>query len=293
MIRTAIYVSAELTDQPFFSSALKMLGWMLVPCAQLDHALTRMRKEPADALILHAPLPGIELTQALVDRIQRASQAKIVVLGVDDLRDNRNQRVIPDPVTAAELATSLTSLCPTESSVLLENLLRSEAFDLFTQSAVAYLLSRTSALQLQPGEQLFSEGDVGNSMFFILTGVIGLRLTTMELPSLTTGALFGEMSMLQGSPRSATAYALEPTVLLEVPAEVVEDADSDFRAVLFELISRTLMERLQHSNQFVSSIEEAEVVDLAEGVVEAIEDAVAVEAVEAGEADVVVAEPVG
>lgn len=262
MFRQAVYVSTELTEQPFFASALRMMGWSLVPYAQLDHALNHLRKNSADALILHAPLAGIELTQPLVDRIQRAADTKIVVLGSDDLRDKRTQRVVPDPVTAADLASSLSALCPTEGKVILHDLLRSETFEAFTQEAVGYLLSRASATQWQEGQILFQRGDPGDSMFFILTGGMEITLDGHSLVTLGTGSLFGEMAMLQGTPRSATAAATEPTVLLEVPASIVEQADAEFRAVLFELISRTLMGRLEESNRFVSSIEDAEVIDI-------------------------------
>ena len=123
----------------FFASALRMMGWSLVPYAQLDHALNHFQKNRADALILHAPIAGIELSQPLVDRIQRAADTKIVILGSDELRDTRTQRAVPDPVTAAELASSLSALCPTEGKVILHDLLRSETFEGFTQEAVGYL----------------------------------------------------------------------------------------------------------------------------------------------------------
>ena len=264
MFRQAVYVSTELTEQPFFASALRMMGWSLVPYAQLDHALNHFQKQRADALILHAPIAGIELSQPLVDRIQRAADTKIVILGSDELRDTRTQRVVPDPVTAAELASSLSALCPTEGKVILHDLLRSETFEGFTQEAVGYLLSRAAATQWHAGQVLFERGDPGDSMFFILTGSMEITLDGHSLVTLGTGSLFGEMAMLQGTQRSATATAQEPTVLLEVPAEVVEQADAEFRAVLFELISRTLMGRLEESNRFVSSIEDAELIEIAE-----------------------------
>jgi len=291
MFRQAVYVSTELTDQPFFASALRMMGWSLVPYAQLDHALNHLRKKEADALILHAPLAGIELTQPLVDRIQRAARCKIVVLGDDHLRDNRNQRIVPEPATAAELATSLSALIPTDGQVLLHDLLQSETFEHFTQEAVSYLLSRSAATQWETGQVLFNQGDSGASMFFILTGGMEIKLGEHSLVTLGTGSLFGEMSMLQGTPRSATAIASEATVLLEVPAEVVEQADAEFRAILFELISRTLMGRLEESNRFVSSIEDAEIVDVSElgDVMVASE---AVEESEVPEAEILVADPV-
>jgi CRP/FNR family cyclic AMP-dependent transcriptional regulator len=292
MFRQAVYVSTELTDQPFFASALRMMGWSLIPYAQLDHALNHLRTKPSSALILHAPLEGITLTQDLVDRIQRAGDTSIVILGVDDLRDNRNQRVVPEPVTAADLATSLSALVPTDGAFVLHDLLQSDTFESFTQEAVGYLISRSAASQWEPGQVLFRQGDAGDTMFFVLTGEIGLSLGGMELPSLHSGSLFGEMSMLQGTPRSTTATALESTVLLEVPASVVEHADAEFRAVLFELISRTLMQRLSHSNEFVSSIEEAEVVEFAEGVGETVSEAIFIDESELPEGDVPPAGPV-
>ena len=291
MFHQAVYVSSELTEQPFFASALRMMGWSLVPYAQLDHALNHLRKSSADALILHAPLAGIELSQPLIDRIQRAADTKIVILGSDHLRDTRTQRVVPEPVSAAELASSLTALCPTEGKVILHDLLQSETFEAFTQEAVGYLLSRAAATQWQPGQVLFRRGEPGDTMFFILTGSMDISLDGHSLVTLGTGSLFGEMAMLQGTPRSATATAVEPTVLLEVPANVVEQADAEFRAVLFELISRTLMGRLEESNRFVSSIEDAELVEIAE-----LDSELAVEAAEVDEAalqgEVLVAEPI-
>jgi CRP-like cAMP-binding protein len=134
-------------------------------------------------------------------------------------------------------------------------------------------------------------------MFFILTGSMDISLDGHSLVTLGTGSLFGEMAMLQGTPRSATATAVEPTVLLEVPATVVEQADAEFRAGLFELISRTLMGRLEESNRFVSSIEDAELVEIDELDTELVAEAAVVDEVAlvdeaALQGEVLVAEPV-
>ena len=75
--------------------------------------------------------------------------------------------------------------------------------------------------------------------------------------------------MLQGVPRSATAIASSTTVLLEVPASVVEQGDSDFRSILFELIARTLMRRLQRTNTVFSNLQDVEIVEVSEALAEA------------------------
>ena len=262
MFRQAVYVSTELTEQPFFASALRMMGWSLVPYAQLDHALNHFQKNRADALILHAPIAGIELSQPLVDRIQRAADTKIVILGSDELRDTRTQRVVPDPVTAAELASSLSALCPTEGKVILHDLLRSETFEGFTQEAVGYLLSRAAATQWHAGQVLLERGDpvtVQPSS----PGAWRSRSTVTRWRCSARGASLVRWrccKALSAAPRRP----LKSRRSLEVLAEVVEQADAEFRAVLFELISRTLMGRLEESNRFVSSIEDAELIEIAE-----------------------------
>ena len=99
--------------------------------------------------------------------------------------------------------------------------------------------------------------------FAILTGSMEITLDGHSLVTLGTGSLFGEMAMLQGTQRSATATAQEPTVLWRSRRRS-SSRRTPSSAVLFELISRTLMGRLEESNRFVSSIEDAELIEIAE-----------------------------
>jgi len=73
----------------------------------------------------------------------------------------------------------------------------------------------------QESEVIFQENSRGREMYFVNTGKVNLYkqqtagqsilLTTME-----TGCLFGEMALVNGSPRSATAIAMEPNTELIV-----------------------------------------------------------------------------
>lgn len=74
------------------------------------------------------------------------------------------------------------------------------------------------------GEVIFKDGDSGQSMFIVLEGqveiskILGDQKTT--LAQLGKGAIFGEMSIIDNQPRSATAMAEHNTILLEISREM-------------------------------------------------------------------------
>jgi CRP/FNR family transcriptional regulator/CRP/FNR family cyclic AMP-dependent transcriptional regulator len=77
--------------------------------------------------------------------------------------------------------------------------------------------------QLMPGEVLFKEGDTGEEMYFIRKGKIKISLGEEEqekvLAILKDGEFFGEMAVIDGSPRSASATSIEETDLLIIDKE--------------------------------------------------------------------------
>lgn len=71
---------------------------------------------------------------------------------------------------------------------------------------------------LKPGEVLFKEGDPAADMYLIRSGKIKISKTgggvEQTLATLRDGDFFGEMAVIDGSPRSATASAVEQSTLL-------------------------------------------------------------------------------
>jgi CRP/FNR family transcriptional regulator, cyclic AMP receptor protein len=70
-----------------------------------------------------------------------------------------------------------------------------------------------STKTVPPGTVIFEEGDVGEEMFGIVEGKVELRLKSGRTLTLGPDESFGEMALVDGSPRSATAVALEETTL--------------------------------------------------------------------------------
>jgi EAL domain-containing protein (putative c-di-GMP-specific phosphodiesterase class I) len=101
-------------------------------------------------------------------------------------------------------------------------------------------------IELEPGEVLFREGDAPTSAFLVERG--RLRVTAnragqeIELGFVDPGALVGEVAVLDDSPRSATAVAVEASVLTAIDrtqfAERLAAADPIIRALLLSQFAR-------------------------------------------------------
>jgi len=73
--------------------------------------------------------------------------------------------------------------------------------------------------EFKAGRTIFSEGDSGGEMYIIIQGAVEIRKsttvsTTKTLIVLQKGDIFGEMSIIENKPRSATAITTIPTKLL-------------------------------------------------------------------------------
>ncbi|MDB6019414.1 MAG: putative transcriptional regulator, Crp/Fnr family [Pedosphaera sp.] len=63
------------------------------------------------------------------------------------------------------------------------------------------------AVNVSPGEVLFREGELGNHMFVVLEGMLDIMVGTKVVETAMSGALIGEMALIDNAPRSATVTA--------------------------------------------------------------------------------------
>lgn len=106
------------------------------------------------------------------------------------------------------------------------------------------------------GEGVFAEGDPGDKFYLILDGAV--RISRMvagmgeeNLAILRAGQYFGEMSLIDESPRSATALVHERCRLFVIAKADLEDllfVDRDLAYELLWNIVRTLTTRLRSTN---------------------------------------------
>jgi CRP-like cAMP-binding protein len=66
------------------------------------------------------------------------------------------------------------------------------------------------------GEVLFERGETGDEMYIIIEGEVDIKIDEKVVQTLGEGDFFGEMGIIDGSPRSATAVTSSECRLLPV-----------------------------------------------------------------------------
>lgn len=106
--------------------------------------------------------------------------------------------------------------------------------------------------QVHTGEFVFHEGDLGDGVYGCVRGRLKLAVTTstgreVVLAMIGPGAVFGELSAIDGGPRSCSAIALEPTRLAMMTRAELLDAMSATPVLALALL-RSLSTHLRSAN---------------------------------------------
>ena len=107
-------------------------------------------------------------------------------------------------------------------------------------------------IALARGELLFNEGDPGDGVYFLLGGRVELLAQDKRVAVLCPGTVLGEMALLDGRPRAASAKALEQVALLHLSTERFIELKRDDPALavaLLEGLAAELARRLRVSNR--------------------------------------------
>ena len=111
------------------------------------------------------------------------------------------------------------------------------------------LIERARFLEYGPGQAVVRQGEQGDTLYLVARGEVGVRihvegagaLADREVARLGRGALFGEMSVLTGDPRTATVVALGDAALLAVDRDAFERilrAEPELAQRLADVIAR-------------------------------------------------------
>lgn len=106
---------------------------------------------------------------------------------------------------------------------------------------------RSKTLRFKVGDVLFSEGDISKEMFLIREGRVRIKKKGKWVADLKVGDFVGEMGVLDRQARSATAEAIENTVVSALDVDVFHEKLE--QEPMIGLLIKALIRRLRETDR--------------------------------------------
>ncbi len=135
---------------------------------------------------------------------------------------------------------------------------------LFKNIPVSYFPKITSLfkkLDVKEDNKLFEEGDKGDYLYLIGKGKVSIIINIEDIGQegiavLTANEFFGEMSILDGGRRSATAIARKDSFLLRIGREDflnLIDKNSEYSTVILRNLVEKISKRIRDTSEKLNS----------------------------------------
>jgi CRP/FNR family cyclic AMP-dependent transcriptional regulator len=139
-------------------------------------------------------------------------------------------------------------------TLVLESLAAIPFFGGLEPSALEHLAASMRSRRFRRGEVIFHIGDPGDALFVIVSGEVKISLPSETgdeaiLATLRDGDVFGELALLDGASRSASATALSATETVVLPRDRFRDllaTEASFRDALLASIAGELRRLTMH-----------------------------------------------
>jgi diguanylate cyclase (GGDEF)-like protein len=137
-----------------------------------------------------------------------------------------------------------------------------EIFSLLKPEEISSIAGLFSTHEIEEGEVLFREGDEGNELFIVKSGAVtsSIRLPDggeRQVAQFRAGNFFGEMSIFENAPRSATCRSLEKSSLLGLHEKdfyrMIEEYPDIATKIMYRMLNITA-QRLRDTGEFLSDM---------------------------------------
>jgi inner membrane transporter RhtA len=147
-----------------------------------------------------AALAGFLVRDQGLTAAQIAGIALIVIAGAGVMGPGRlrGRRALPEDAAADPRIAALA---------------RVPLFDDFSAEQLGTVSALTRELRVEPGTAVIREGETGTDLFLVGEGALEITVDGRVVNTLRAGAFLGELGLLFGGPRNATAVAAEPATL--------------------------------------------------------------------------------
>lgn len=132
-------------------------------------------------------------------------------------------------------------------------------FGALRADTLEFLVAASRVVEVPAGSLFMHEGDLGDTVYLLESGRVAVLKSVdggeRVLKELGPGDCFGEMALLEISPRSATVRALEDCRALEIPADALfklYEHDLEQFTVLTMNMGREVSRRLRETEKMLA-----------------------------------------
>ena len=102
---------------------------------------------------------------------------------------------------------------------------------------------------------IITQGQEGRSMYIVVSGRVSVHIGGQEVAQLAENDCFGEMSVFDAEPRSASVTTLEPCACLVLTQQQLYDAIDETPGIAVNVI-RLLSRRIRELNQDLNQVKQ-------------------------------------
>lgn len=141
-----------------------------------------------------------------------------------------------------------------ENKEITKKLREMPALKSFKDEDLQGILEISKVIKYEPGELIIEEGQYDNWIYFIISGKVGIQKQGEIITVLKrAGDLFGEMGIIDGSPRSASIMAIDETTCLAMDASYMDRLEGNdkvaFSYILYRVFAEILVNRLRIADE--------------------------------------------
>lgn len=143
---------------------------------------------------------------------------------------------------------------------IMERLKSVPVFDNLPESHIREAMRAASIRRYEANETIIQEGEFDNQVFFLIFGCLSISVQGTEVGQLKRlGDVFGEMGIIDGSPRSATITTKKTSLVISMDDTAIGslgDTSKIFtQAVMYRVFAEVLAVRLRAANQKIADMQ--------------------------------------
>jgi SulP family sulfate permease len=242
-------------DSKFIILDLKRVNTIDLTGTQLLHQIADRVKDKGNHLLMaYVDIPGDKNKERLRSYLEDVGVTDVIgrdhiFPATDDALEWAEDLLVKDKMSGAQRDTQILEL---HDISVFKNL---------SAEQLQLIQRYVRPVSFQKGEIIFREGEAGDGIYFILSGYVSVFTGSRDyrLATFADGVFFGEMSILEDKPRSATVRAETDTKLLFMPKKDFQhltQTEPSLAAHILRRLSRDLSQRLRTTNAEVRALEE-------------------------------------